>query len=237
MPSLTRGWITCTVCNQVAPANRGGTVSPRCAACRAAGRRHPQRSCTKCGDAFWPTRRDTVRCSTCNEARRAGAVASTCAGCGGEIPVKPGRTPKLCKICLAKPLTSCSLCGEMSAPHGARLNPYCVDCCRARATDVRRDGKLRNQYGLSLATYLELLKRQQNSCGCCGRGIKARWATINASERACVDHCHDTGVIRGLLCTNCNTGIGLLGDNLNGVKKALTYLKGVDESYVRGKLG
>lgn len=40
-----------------------------------------------------------------------------------------------------------------------------------------------------------------------------------------VDHCHDTGDIRGLLCGKCNRGIGLLGDNINGIKNALSYFK------------
>jgi hypothetical protein len=40
-----------------------------------------------------------------------------------------------------------------------------------------------------------------------------------------VDHCHETGKIRGLLCHSCNTGIGKLGDNLEGLQKAVSYLE------------
>ena len=40
-----------------------------------------------------------------------------------------------------------------------------------------------------------------------------------------LDHCHETGRIRGLLCMNCNTGIGRLGDNVEGLQAALDYLK------------
>ena len=40
-----------------------------------------------------------------------------------------------------------------------------------------------------------------------------------------VDHCHDTNIIRGFLCSECNTGIGKLGDNEEGVERALNYLK------------
>jgi hypothetical protein len=40
-----------------------------------------------------------------------------------------------------------------------------------------------------------------------------------------VDHCHSTGQIRGVLCCECNTGIGKLGDNAEGVRRALAYLE------------
>lgn len=40
-----------------------------------------------------------------------------------------------------------------------------------------------------------------------------------------VDHCHSTGKIRGLLCSNCNRGIGLLGDTLDDLRSAVRYLE------------
>lgn len=42
---------------------------------------------------------------------------------------------------------------------------------------------------------------------------------------AVVDHCHDTGVIRGVICSTCNRGIGLLNDDLKLLEKAMEYLK------------
>lgn len=39
-----------------------------------------------------------------------------------------------------------------------------------------------------------------------------------------IDHCHETGKIRGVLCVSCNSGIGSLGDTTKGVKQALEYL-------------
>jgi hypothetical protein len=53
-------------------------------------------------------------------------------------------------------------------------------------------------------------------CECCGRTQKRRLA---------LDHCHETLVFRGWLCSLCNLGIGKLGDSVQGVEQALAYLK------------
>ena len=55
-------------------------------------------------------------------------------------------------------------------------------------------------------------------CECCG--IESH------SEVLCLDHCHIEKVFRGWLCRSCNTGIGSLGDDIEGLEKGLTYLKG-----------
>ena len=57
-----------------------------------------------------------------------------------------------------------------------------------------------------------------DNCDCCGKPLKAK---------ACYDHDHETGEFRGWLCYNCNSGIGALGDNLEGVLKAVQYLTNV----------
>jgi hypothetical protein len=44
-------------------------------------------------------------------------------------------------------------------------------------------------------------------------------------EKLVLDHCHDTGLIRGWLCRNCNLGMGLLGDSQDGLLNAVAYLK------------
>ena len=57
-------------------------------------------------------------------------------------------------------------------------------------------------------------------CECCGRWF--------LSITPHLDHSHSTGVFRGWLCSQCNTGIGLLGDDREGLKKALAYLERAD---------
>lgn len=52
-------------------------------------------------------------------------------------------------------------------------------------------------------------------CECCGQ-VPIKW---------CLDHDHDTNKFRGWICERCNTGLGKLGDNIDGVTKALNYLR------------
>jgi len=54
---------------------------------------------------------------------------------------------------------------------------------------------------------------------------KKCWCCFVEVENLILDHNHDTGKFRGWLCRNCNQGIGKLGDNIEGLQKAMTYLK------------
>ena len=60
-----------------------------------------------------------------------------------------------------------------------------------------------------------------DKCQVCGRTEK----TAQNKTFWTVDHDHETGIVRGLVCFNCNVGLGALGDNIEGLEKALSYLK------------
>jgi hypothetical protein len=81
---------------------------------------------------------------------------------------------------------------------------------------------LRKSYGLPLEVYDEMLKAQNGVCVIC-RGP----GTLQNGKRASlvVDHCHKTGKVRGLLCHNCNVGIGNLRDDPELLRTALAYLE------------
>jgi len=70
-------------------------------------------------------------------------------------------------------------------------------------------------YGLTPEAFETKRQIQSNKCGCCGKEMK----------KPVIDHNHLTGVIRDLLCYNCNVGIGLLGDSIQGLEQALAYLR------------
>jgi hypothetical protein len=73
------------------------------------------------------------------------------------------------------------------------------------------------RYGLTQDDYDKLLEKQGGVCAICGDPPK--------EKHFCVDHCHESGKVRGLLCRHCNAGIGQLKDSIELVEKALTYLK------------
>jgi hypothetical protein len=81
--------------------------------------------------------------------------------------------------------------------------------------------RLLKRYGLTLEAYEALLLKQGGKCAICGsekpssRGGKVRFA---------VDHHHETGVVRGLLCSSCNLGIGLFRENVQVLLAAIQYL-------------
>lgn len=93
---------------------------------------------------------------------------------------------------------------------------------KRRPPEVQRSMKLKMSYGLSSNDYNLILKQQNGSCAICGISqseLKGRFKNL------CVDHCHTTGKVRGLLCQGCNRGIGLLKDNVSVLEKAASYIK------------
>jgi hypothetical protein len=79
-------------------------------------------------------------------------------------------------------------------------------------------------YGITVEYYNVLLAGQSGKCAICGLVPLNQCNRGRLSGRLHVDHDHDTNEIRGLLCSNCNTGIGLLGDNRETVFAAVHYL-------------
>src|ERR1017187_583422 len=145
-------------------------------------------------------------------------------------------------LVLSMPPT-CSRCGDLKTrvpdanrECGSRWR--CVPCHRemqrawdrARTTERRRKYR-RKVYGISNEEYEVLLAAQDGGCACCKTPINdvinQDWDRTQAGH---VDHNHETGGIRGILCFHCNIGIGHLGDSAEGVQRALDYLTLVSNS-------
>jgi hypothetical protein len=78
------------------------------------------------------------------------------------------------------------------------------------------------QYSITPEEYKRMLDKQNGLCAICGsEGKGGRGIT----RKLVVDHCHETGTIRGLLCANCNTGIGLLKENKSTLAAAIHYIE------------
>lgn len=71
--------------------------------------------------------------------------------------------------------------------------------------------------------YQKLSEKQGHRCAICGqREGSVHWSGV--TKQLCVDHCHVTGSVRGLLCGKCNRGIGYFDDDPERVAAALRYL-------------
>lgn len=91
---------------------------------------------------------------------------------------------------------------------------------RDRYSPETRSIEVLKSYGLTLEKYNQMLEAQEGGCAICGD----KQAKTKRNGRFCIDHDHATGEVRGLLCSHCNRGIGLLGDNPDKLKAAAEYL-------------
>ena len=81
----------------------------------------------------------------------------------------------------------------------------------------RRDYSLKKLYNISIDDYEQRLKDQNHSCSICGSKQEGKYLAV--------DHCHNTGKVRSLLCGTCNTGLGQFKDNPELLIKAADYLR------------
>lgn len=90
-----------------------------------------------------------------------------------------------------------------------------------------RDGYVRWKYGITWEDVLSMYKSQDGKCAICNRDIRLDSGGVkNHPDIYCIDHCHETGKVRGLLCHDCNRGLGLFRDSIPNLSKAVEYLEG-----------
>lgn len=131
----------------------------------------------------------------------------------------------------------CSDCGENKSLSDYYLRnkkkdprplSYCKICANKRSRDFNnnsycsvtaRDNSLRKRYGITLNEYESILVEQNHQCAVCGA------AQADLKRALAVDHCHSTGVVRGLLCHQCNVALGFLKEDLNILDKLAEYIR------------
>lgn len=90
----------------------------------------------------------------------------------------------------------------------------------------RRSAYMKQKYGLTIEEYWSLYRRQNERCAICGvHGDDAGQHTVQQLPLH-VDHDHETGAVRGLLCRLCNMGLGSFRDSREALLAALDYLDG-----------
>lgn len=77
-----------------------------------------------------------------------------------------------------------------------------------------REANLKHRYGITLVDYNEMLAEQDSRCKICDL----------ETTGLVVDHCHNSGEVRGLLCSNCNKGLGLFKDSPERMERAAQYI-------------
>lgn len=112
----------------------------------------------------------------------------------------------------------CRCCGEDFQP----TSPSHLYCSPACARKGRQHAYLKREYGIGHHAYAKRKRIQGAACAICGReGFKMKAAH---HTKLAVDHDHDTGKVRGLLCHNCNRGLGLFQDSPDVLLRAVDYL-------------
>jgi hypothetical protein len=114
----------------------------------------------------------------------------------------------------------CRWCRNLFSPL-APSHLYCSDICKDNGLT---DNYYMNNYGITLAQVNQMLENQNHLCFICEEvGFKM---CKDVKQPLNLDHCHKTGLVRGLLCHNCNRALGLFKDDIPRMKRAINYLKG-----------
>ncbi len=171
----------------------------------------PSKRCRKCGERkpraeFSPVKRGkdglNLVCRACERTRNNQPKIQT-----------KFRTNKTCGSCkTTKPIDDFP---TRSASRDARANT-CTECVAV----FNRTRTLRIKYNLSREQYNQIYERQNGMCAICGRTDSG----MKHAPDLLVDHDHSTGENRGLLCCNCNAGIGQFKDDPALLTKAIVYL-------------
>ena len=133
----------------------------------------------------------------------------------------PKRQPRDCRVCG----------GRLNVSDKGNPVEFCSVKCRNKSSywtkrehhiNRHREWAYRVKYGITTDDFDRMLKDQGYKCKVCGskRAARSRFNFFH------VDHCHDTGKVRGLLCGRCNISMGAFNDDPNLLEVAASYLRG-----------
>ena len=139
-------------------------------------------------------------------------TALVCEVCGSDF-IKQAPTQKFCPSEECKAERGRLRWNKWKSKDGSqeRVNDY--QRRYRKETHYGRKWEVKKKYGLEWEQYLALLDEFNHQCALCGE-----------TDDICVDHCHETGKVRGILCRKHNAGIGQLGDTAEDVLRAYEYL-------------
>lgn len=95
----------------------------------------------------------------------------------------------------------------------------------SRFPDFERDRQLMKSFGLTQDQFDQMSKEQNHGCAICTRPETTKNGKSDKPKCLSVDHCHDTGKIRGLLCFDCNVTLGRMGESVERLEAMIRYIK------------
>ena len=107
------------------------------------------------------------------------------------------------------------------------IKPWCKECYKVYAREYGREMRphkgrwdhYKRKYDLTKDEVIGMMEERNGKCDICNK------PTEHSSGILCVDHCHTTGKVRGMLCFNCNTMLGNAGDNISILLNGINYLE------------
>ena len=87
-----------------------------------------------------------------------------------------------------------------------------------RAISLKKNRRLIKDYGITYIDYLAMYEEQEGCCAICKKPSPHKERDLS------VDHCHESGKVRGLLCLHCNTALGHFKDNIDSLGEGIIYL-------------
>lgn len=148
-------------------------------------------------------------CTPCVHAKQAERRRKS--GIAPRHPKNRTETHQNCSRCKKHLPFSCFSIGSKKS--GQEMHSWCKECMASRRMETR--------YGLTLEQYAEKLADQGGCCAICGSTDSKR----STSQRLPVDHDHETGEVRGILCGGCNLGLGAFEDDIWRLTRAIQYLQ------------
>lgn len=157
----------------------------------------------------------------------------------GMLRVRISRSAK--KELISRGLSWCSLCrsavplsdfGPASLSRCRKCNAARVKQCATESSKKKaRSQRLINEYGIDGEWYEKKYESQDGLCGICRKWHPKSWEV--KSGGLVVDHCHETGKVRDLLCGRCNNAIGQFKEDKTSLVMAINYLWKHTDSWVK----
>ena len=129
----------------------------------------------------------------------------------------------------------CQGCGsefELINGRGSHKRVMCYTCqpIGGDRKTTYRNKHLKRTYGITQAEYLNMFNEQGCKCKICERELTHDHSALRLGEKripssCCIDHCHETNKVRGLLCFHCNTALGHVFDKPQILERMVNYLK------------